>query len=279
MLLSESAESAVDGREAPHPAPISHPDASFSAALHRTVWREVVPSLRGRGARGGAGPADLAKHCAARIAAGDGAALSRALAEARAKGLIPEQICLTLLTDVARHLGELWLDDRCSFVDVTLGVQQAQAALLDLAPGFAPPAAPGGGRVGRVLLGGAPGERHGFGALMVAEFFRLAGWDVALAPLPTAEAWLRAAAEQRFDVVGISLGRDDGIEELASLIGQLRRASRNPDLRVLVGGPAFLGSAAHRAFRVGADATAPDAAAAVRAASALLPLGTPVRAA
>ncbi len=48
---------------------------------------------------------------------------------------------------------------------------------------------------------------------------------------------------------------------------------------MLVGGPVFLDGAAHRAFRIGADATAPDAAAAVRAATALLPRGAPVRAA
>ncbi len=274
MLWSESAESATGGRHVRHAATSQPPESSFSAALQRTVRRDVLPSLRGGRAAAEAGNAELARHCAARIAAGDGAALSRALAEARAKGVIPEQVCLTLLTDVARRLGELWLDDRCSFVDVTLGVRQAQVALMDLAPGFVPPR---GGRVGRVLLGGAPGERHGFGALMLAEFFRVAGWDVALAPLPTAEAWLRAAAEQRFDVVGLSLGRDEGLEELASLVGQLRRASTNPELRVLVGGPAFQGPAAHRAFRIGADATAPDAAAALRAAAELLPLGSPGR--
>lgn len=276
MLWSESAESAVSGRPARHAAPNRASQSSFSAALQRTVRRDVLPSLRGGRPAAEARQTELAEHCATRIAAGDGAALSRALAEARATGIIPEQICLTLLTDVARRLGEMWSDDRCSFVDVTLGVQQAQAALVDLAPGFVPARV---GRVGRVLLGGAPGEQHGFGTLMVAEFFRRAGWDVALAPLPTAEAWLRAAAEQRFDVVGLGLGRDEGIEELASLIGRLRRTSRNPELRVLVGGPAFQGAAAHRAFRIGADATAPDAAAAVRAAAELLPLGLPGRAA
>ncbi len=276
MSWSDSASSAVSEREAQPAAPARAAKTSFSEALQRTVQRAVLPSLTGGRAAVDAGRAELAEHCAARIAAGDGAALSRALAEARATGLIPEQICLTLLTDVARRLGQLWLEDRCSFVDVTLGVQQAQAALIDLAPNFAPPR---GARTGRVLLGGAPGEQHLFGALLVAEFFRAAHWNVAFAPLTSAEAWLRAVAEERFDVVGLSLGRAEGMEELASLIAQLRRASRNPELRVLVGGPVFLDGAAHRAFRIGADATAPDAAAAVRAATALLPRGAPVRAA
>lgn len=274
MLWSESAEGDVGERTGRPAPPAPRREASFSEAVQRTVRCDVLPSLKGVRAGDEAGRAELAAHCATRIVAGDGAALSRGLAEARAKGLIPEQICLTLLTDVARRLGQLWLEDRCSFVDVTLGVQQAQAALINLAPGFAPPR---GARTGRALLGGAPGEQHLFGALVVAEFFRAAHWDVAVAPLTTAEAWLRAVGEERFDVVGLSLGRDEGMEELASLIAQLRRASRNPELRVLVGGPAFLDGAAHRAFRIGADATAPDAAAAVRAAQRLLPLGTPVR--
>lgn len=274
MLWSESVARTVGGEgHAGDPAPSALGKARLSDALIQTFSREVLPGL----AAGRASPAlsrtALAEHCAARIAAGDAAALSRALADARARGSIPEQLCLTLLTDVARRLGEMWQDDRASFVDVTLGVQMAQRALMDLAPAFAVPAP--GLPTGRLLLGGAPGEQHGFGQAMVGEFFRQAGWDVALCPLATAAGWARAAALEHFDVAGISLGRDDGMEELAALIAAVRRASRNRSIAVLVGGPAFLRHA-HRAFGIGADATAADAAEAVRQASALL--GLPGRA-
>jgi methanogenic corrinoid protein MtbC1 len=267
MLWSEPQEDMFGEAELPVLHRGDRPAFDLTEALLRTVDRQILPSLMaGRGASAPSRAA-LADHCAARIAAGDGAALTRALTEARRRGVLPEQVCLTLLTDVARRLGELWLEDRCSFVDVTEGVQLAQRALFDLGPAFGPIRP--GARCGSVLLGTAPGEQHGFGAAMVGEFFHRAGWNVGLAPLPSVAAWTRAVAEESFDVAGISLGRDEGLSETAALIAAIRRASRNPRIAVLVGGPAFI-KHPHRAFEIKADATAADAADAVRQATALL---------
>jgi len=271
MLMTEPSAATWDAPDVAHCALGGLSKSSLSAVLRRTFSRDVLPGLAA--GMGGAAPslAALAEHCAARLAAGDAETLSRGLTEARQTGVLPEQVCLTLLTDVARRLGEMWDSDRVSFVDVTLGVQQAQRALLDLAPSFTPPM---GLRTGRLLLGGAPGEQHGFGTAMVGEFFRHAGWDVALCPLNTQEAWERAAGLEAFDVAGLSLGCGEGMEALAAAIAGIRRASLNRSIAVIVGGPAFIGQP-HRAFQIGADATAGDAAQAVRQASALI--GSPRR--
>ena len=72
-----------------------------------------------------------------------------------------------------------------------------------------------------------------------------------------------------FDVAGFSIGSEDRVENLAHTIRQMRRASRNPEITVMVGGPLFL-SRPGLVAQVGADMTAEDAPGAVRQANELL---------
>ncbi|MBY0335815.1 MAG: cobalamin B12-binding domain-containing protein [Acetobacteraceae bacterium] len=236
--------------------------------LARTLDRQVLPQVAAALPQSPAWPT-LARLTAERLVAGQDGALAAAVEEAKRQDGKPEHICLTLLTDIARELGQLWSEDRCSFVDVTLGVMQAQEALLALAPRFA--TQPNLARGRSALLGAAPGDQHGFGIAMVGEFFRQAGWLVVAAPQDGAEAWERAVSGHWFDVAGISLAGEDGLAAVGSLIARLRRHSRNPTLAVMVGGP-FFARHPQRAAEVQADATAADAADAVRQAAALLRL-------
>jgi MerR family transcriptional regulator, light-induced transcriptional regulator len=74
-----------------------------------------------------------------------------------------------------------------------------------------------------------------------------------------------------FDVVGLSLSCDALFDRLVEAVPAMRRASRNRDLGVLVGGPAFL-DRPDRVMCVGADASAADARDAPRIARHLLDL-------
>ena len=95
-----------------------------------------------------------------------------------------ETVYLRLLAPAARHLGLLWEEDRCDFTQVTVGVWQLRQILRELVPKFLGPAgAPRRDR--RALLLAVPGEQHTFGIVMVAEFFRRAGWSVRSCPLGT----------------------------------------------------------------------------------------------
>jgi MerR family transcriptional regulator, light-induced transcriptional regulator len=77
-----------------------------------------------------------------------------------------------------------------------------------------------------------------------------------------------------FDVIGFSVGAEFQIEGLSSVILALKRASRNPGVRVMLGGPvASQNPDLHT--RLGADATAFDANQALAVAESLL--GTAVR--
>lgn len=166
-------------------------------------------------------------------------------------------VMLKLLAPAAQRLGERWSADECDFTAVTLGLWRIQSILFNLSdscpPLFDNPAPP----VGRILVAAMPGSEHTLGVLMLAEFFRRAGWDVWHDPeadLPDLEA---ALAADRFDIVGLSASQDRHLDTLPAVILGLRRASKHAGLAVMVGGPIFQ-DAPERAQRVGADLTASD---------------------
>ena len=77
--------------------------------------------------------------------------------------------------------------------------------------------------------------------------------------------------QQSFSMVGLSLAGECRLEVLASLIREIRRASRNKQIGIMVGGRAFT-EQPDLAALVGADATASDGLQAVLKAETLLSL-------
>ena len=131
--------------------------------------------------------------------------LARACVQAmRLRGISVETIYLDLLAPAARHLGELWEQDLCDFIDVTVGLGRLQQVLRELSPAFGQSNdRPANGRC--ALLLPCPGEQHTFGLVMVAEFFRRAGWDVAGGESGPERAPTAMAKQEWFDVIGFSL--------------------------------------------------------------------------
>ena len=70
-------------------------------------------------------------------------------------------------------------------------------------------------------------------------------------------------------MIGVSLGCETLLPTLTRLVTELRRTSRNPSVRVMVGGPIFMNHPEYSAL-VGADATAGDARLAITIAESLL---------
>jgi len=187
----------------------------------------------------------------------DDAGVLRYIAELQAGGVAVESIYLDLLAPTARALGEMWVDDECTFVDVTLGVSRLQLVLRDLSQMFVRDRAESA-LAGRVLLACMPGEQHSLGLFMVAEFFIRDGWGVRVGP-PLAEHDLLADVRSSwYDVVGFSVSCDSRIDQLKREIGRVRKASRNPRLLVMAGGNAF-NVQPDLVARVGADASAVNA--------------------
>ncbi len=173
-----------------------------------------------------------------------------------ARGVPLERVYLELLAPAARLLGEWWKEDLRDFTEVTTGLCRMHQLLHEFSPEFlsdAQPTAPDR----CILLIPMPGEQHSFGLIMVAEFFRRAGWDV-WDQHPTGRAEVLAEARKHwFSVIGVSLSCESRFEELAPLMQDLRRASRNPGVSLMVGGQPFIGHP-ERVAAVGADATASD---------------------
>lgn len=186
----------------------------------------------------------------------------------RDRGMALERIYLELLVPAARLLGEMWNADYCSFTDVTIGLWRLQQLLHQLSPAFLNEAQPR--REGRrMLLVPEPGEQHTFGLIMVAEFFRRAGWEVWDQPLESRRELLEWVRRESFSVIGLSIGSDMRLESLAETIRQVRRASCNAQIRVMVGGAPFV-DRPDRVAEVGADRTALDGEQATRVAEELL---------
>ncbi len=178
-----------------------------------------------------------------------------------AQGTSVESLLVDLFAPAARRLGEWWEQDACDFIDVTMGLWRLQEVMHEVAAGLpdAPARAPG---ARAALFAAAPGDTHVFGAIMAETCFRRAGWRTATALDCSAEQLEARVGESWFDLAGISVSTEDALAGLPLLIGRLRRASRNPQLVVMVGGWLFAQTPG-LAERVGADGTSADARAAV----------------
>jgi methanogenic corrinoid protein MtbC1 len=185
-------------------------------------------------------PADIADPTAfARLLLDpDPAPADRYVASLRRRGLPVDSLYLDVIAPAARMLGEWWEADECSFTDVTLATGRLQQMLRE--HGLARDTRPSPASEGRrVLLVPAPGEQHSLGLLMVAEFFRQAGWDVHGGPTEASADPVRAVARFAFDAIGFSLAASLHIDELRRTLVAVRQASRNPRICIMVGGAAF----------------------------------------
>lgn len=185
------------------------------------------------------------------------------------RGATPASLYLGVITQTARKLGELWDEDRCDFAQVTIGLGRLQQVVRALSPTFQTEGAPRSAHADTVLLLPAPGEQHTLGLVILAEFFRRAGWHVAGGPVSTGYDAADLVRTNCVDVAGFSVGSISRLDGLTACIRSVRRASRNRYLGVMVGGPLFL-QHPELVTRVGADTTAADAPDAVRQARGLL---------
>lgn len=213
-------------------------------------------------------PAGLADQFAAATLTEEVGPLLARVEALSAVGFSVETIYLDLLAPAARRLGSWWDEDACDFVDVTMGLWRLQEivnALSSLIPGVE--VHDGGAR--RALFSPAPGEQHGFGAMIVEEFFRRAGWQTWSAPALDEDELVALAAGREFDVIGLTVSVERHLETLEKTIASVRRASRNRNVLVLVGGRIFT-ARPDLAAAVGADGTAADGELAVKLADTLL---------
>jgi methanogenic corrinoid protein MtbC1 len=109
------------------------------------------------------------------------------------------------------------------------------------------------------------------GLQIVAEFLRRAGWQVLSGTPESRQSLLDLVRQDWFAMVGLSTACSTRLESLATVVRLIRRASRNPAVGIMVGGPVFIDHP-ELAAAIGADATAVDGRQAARQAENVLDL-------
>lgn len=153
-------------------------------------------------------------------------------------GIKLERVYLELLAPVARLLGLYWLEDRCSFAEVTLGLSHLHQTVHLLGRRYRetldPPAI-----ARHAFFAPSPGEQHTFGLAIMEELFQAAGWQTASDHGATKGSIIRTVATDQLDLVGFSVGCANLVDPLVDLITQTRKVSRNREIVVMVGGRFF----------------------------------------
>lgn len=153
-------------------------------------------------------------------------------------GVTFQDVLLDLLAPAARILGERWEQDSASFVEVALGMARMHRILreFDGVPAHLWSTA-GDGR--HVLLLPTPGEQHTFGLRLVQEFLLRESWTVTNHYADDLEELSKVLRSDHFDVVGISLSGETLIQPFLSAIQVVRKKSKNPRVKIIVGGHLF----------------------------------------
>lgn len=199
-------------------------------------------------------PGEMVQTYAHLVVSPDGADAGALVEQLFADGVSAEAIMLELLAPAARQLGEMWCGDRLGFVEVTIGLSRIQQQLRQ----FRIPAGRMVADKGRVLLAPAPGEQHSFGLRVVEEFLLRDGWEVRSILRPDHGGLAQLAAADAYDIIGFSVSGERLLPALRQTIREVRSASRNRGVRIMVGGVLFAGPTPCEHF-CDADATVSDA--------------------
>ncbi len=186
----------------------------------------------------------------------DAKALDEHITDLLSQGVSLESLFLNLLTPAARHLGDGWLSDELSFVDVQLGLCRLHRVICECETiGYHTENT--GLPLNSILLSSTPGENHTFGVAMVCDFFRRYGWRVSnLCGLGT-DFILTRIESTHYSAVGFSLHNEYCYDDLAKLIKDVKSVSKNPDIVIMVGGD-FFTRFPNKVRPIGADFSASD---------------------
>lgn len=176
------------------------------------------------------------------------------IASLQDEGWTSDAVVTLLIEPTARALGDAWLADDCSELDLTIGLSMLQLA------GHAVQRYKSSRAIRntqyKILLATAPGEQHMLGTTILADQFTDAGWQVDMAFPGTDEELFNQLSAQHPDAVDIGLSdampRHHALPRLRATIDQTRLAAQDHPTVVSVGGRLFAEAAA-TASSVGAD--------------------------
>jgi blue light- and temperature-responsive anti-repressor len=185
---------------------------------------------------------------------GDDIRLNGLIAGFADQGWTGDALVSLLIEPAARALGDAWMDDACSAIELTIALSMLQLA------GHAVRYAPASEmiRTSRysILLATAPRESHMLGTSLLADQFTDAGWQVEMAFPESEQALLNQLDAQQPDAMDIALSdalpRQHALVNLRSAIEHSRMAAMGRPTILSVGGRLFAEASA-TASSVGAD--------------------------
>lgn len=196
-------------------------------------------------------PSEIELLCAALLSADEGAADQFILA-ARRDGVLPGAISRGYVAGAARRLGEMWDDDRISFIDVTLACGKLYGIIRGLRHVLAPVLVEG--RESRpALFALVPGETHTLGIEIATDHFRRDGWEVDMLVGLDHDMLLNEADRRHYQAIVLVANSDRMLEPLTRLSLALRITQplahiivagsiqdHHPDILQLVGAEAVM---------------------------------------
>lgn len=170
------------------------------------------------------------------------------------QGWTSSAIVTLLIEPTARALGDAWLADDCTELDLTIGLSMLQLA--GHAVRYSASADVIRNSRYSILLATAPGEKHMLGTSLLADQFTDAGWRVDMAFPGSDEALANQVSAQHPDAMDIGLSdaapRHHALTRLRTTVERSRLAAPDSATVISVGGRLFA-EAAVTAITVGAD--------------------------
>jgi methanogenic corrinoid protein MtbC1 len=141
----------------------------------------------------------------------------------RAEGVTRMEVYFGYISAAATRLGTRWDKSELSFMDVTIATGHLYALMRALRAET--PIDPRRFDDRRnALFATVPGETHGLGVTVAADYFRAHGWQIDLQIARDLDALIHHAKATAPRVIGLSLSSEDHLDTLAQLVVALRLA-------------------------------------------------------
>jgi methanogenic corrinoid protein MtbC1 len=156
------------------------------------------------------------------------------LAELRGYRLSVDEVIDLYVPNVARDLGEQWVQDKISFADVTVGVMRLQALLAEASNSNRTDVLPAVSHIHALIL--VPqGEQHFLGASVVASQIRRLGCDTDMSFDEDMGSLTARLLDDPPDLILITCARRETLESVANTVQTIRNAVSNGPLVALGG--------------------------------------------
>jgi hypothetical protein len=144
-----------------------------------------------------------------------------------ARGVAIDTVLVDLLAPTARLLGAVWEDERCDFVDVTMGLWRLQEIVHEISERLPPERRPLAVSR-RALFAPNPRDQHSFGNVVMDDRFRRDGWPPDRLSASEIADLRKRLEDDWFSNIGLTVSSDCHMGRAPSITTALRNISRNP---------------------------------------------------